>query len=105
MARKMAKLSVGLAAVLSVGVAGTANAAVTTPATVPAWHSIGLENLEIPGQDTAVTSIHYSGGKLAEFAFGLLAGNTTSPVQDGSPVMYARSGSESWAIDYVRCPT
>ena len=68
---------------------------------VPTWHSIGVKNLEIPGQDTAVTSVHYSGGKLAEFAFGLLARNTTSPVQDGYPVMYARSGSESWAIDYI----
>jgi hypothetical protein len=101
MARKIAKLSVGLAAVLSVGAAGAANAAVTAPTTVPTWHSIGVKNLEIPGQDTAVTSIRYSGDKLAQFAFGLLARNTTSPVADGYPVMYARSDSESWALDYI----
>jgi hypothetical protein len=89
MARKMLKVVAGAAALLSLGVgAGVANAAVSSSA--PAWKSVSP--IGARGEVTAVTSVIYSGGKVAEFAF----------VYDGStPSMYARTGNESWALDGV----
>ena len=85
MARKMLKVVAGAAALLSLGAgAGVANAAVST-SVAPAWKSVGPS---AGGQVTAVTTVVYSGGKVAEFAF-VSRGAASS--------MYARSGSESWA--------
>ena len=88
MARKMLKVVAGAAALLSLG-AGVANAA--TAQAAPAWRSVGIGN-GARGEITAVTSVTYSGGKVAEFAFAF----------DGvTPSLYARSGNESWALDGI----
>jgi hypothetical protein len=93
MARKMFKVAAGVATLLSLGAggAGAANSAVSASAT-PGWQSVGPSGTA--GEVTAVTTVLYSGGKLAEFAF----------VNDGDktlPSMYSRSGSQSWALDTV----
>jgi hypothetical protein len=92
MARKMFKVAAGVATLLSLGAgAGAANAAVSA-STTPAWQSVGPTG--IAGEVTAVTTVLYSGGKLAEFAF----------VNDGDktlPSMYSRSGVESWALNGI----
>jgi hypothetical protein len=88
MARKMLKVAAGAAALLSMG-AGVANAA-TSPATTPAWQSVGRSG--VGGEVTAVTSVIYSGGKVAEFAFYF---------HGTKPSMYSRTGSGSWAFDTI----
>jgi hypothetical protein len=88
MARKMLKVVAGAAALLSLG-AGVANAA-TAPAAAPAWQSVGRSG--VGGEVTAVTSVMYSGGHVAEFAF----------VFHGTkPSIYSRNGGASWAFDTI----
>lgn len=88
MGRKMLKVAAGAAALLSLG-AGVANAA-TSSAAAPAWRSVGPSG--IGGEVTAVTSVMYSGGKVAQFAFVF---------HGDKPSIYARSGNKSWAHDPV----
>jgi hypothetical protein len=88
MARKMLKVVAGAAALLSLG-AGVANAA-TSSATASGWQSVGRSG--VGGEVTAVTSVMYSGGKVAEFAFAF---------HGTKPSMYTRSGNGSWAFDTI----
>ncbi|HTR95340.1 MAG TPA: hypothetical protein VMI73_26715 [Trebonia sp.] len=88
MARKMLKVVAGAAALLSLG-AGVANAA-TSPATAAAWQSVGHSGVR--GEVTAVTSVTYASGKVAEFAFAF---------HGTKPSLYTRSGGGAWAFDTI----
>lgn len=88
MSRKMILAAVGVAALLGLLLglgAGAANAA-----TAPAWTSVGPS--QVAGRVTAVTTLAYGNGKVAEYAF---------TYNGDKPGMFSRSNNESWARDGI----
>jgi hypothetical protein len=88
MAGKLVKIAVGVTALLSLG-AGVANAAVSSAAG-PGWQSVFRGG--VAGRVTAVTTVMYGSGKVAEFAF---------TYNGDKPAMYSRSDNESWALNGI----
>jgi hypothetical protein len=88
MTRKMFTVAVSVATALGLG-AGAANAAVSAAAG-SAWTSVGRGGVD--GEITALTTLSYSGDKVAQFAF----------LNNGTvPALMSRSDNESWAMDQV----
>jgi hypothetical protein len=88
MAGTVVRLIAGAAAVLSMGVAGVANAATTQAA--PSWQAVGRPGYS--GTVTAVTGVRHD-GKTAEFAFVSSVGAQAAAL----PFMFSRGDSEQWA--------
>jgi hypothetical protein len=91
-AGKVSKTIAGAAALMSMGVAGVANAAVTPAA--PSWQSVGRPGYS--GTVTAVTGARHD-GETAEFTFV----STEDPETAALPYMLSRSDNEEWAYGAV----
>lgn len=92
MASKVSKTIAGAAALMSMGVAGVANAAVTPAA--PSWQSIGRPGYS--GTVTAGTGVRHD-GKTTEFTFV----STADPEIAALPYMLSRSDNKDWAYGAI----
>lgn len=88
MVRKVAKVTMGAAMLLSLGVVA-ANASIAQAST-PTWTSVFRGG--VTGEVTALANVN-TGNNAAQFAF----------VSNGSsaPEMYSRTNNESWALDHI----